>query len=557
MITYIKFKRLKRIIDNNIYDDIWKNHFLLDSIIDEEYYGFLINRFKVITYPELTFNQLHNIFLECYNKSRKYYKKIQNSQDIENAILSEKYFGFIENITGNSVVIKNVTKKLFEEFGDKYLSTIVELDKNLKYNSVEKIRLYDVSENIKIYLLIKYWQEKQHKYIETGYLNKLSEIFEQYNKNNGCYITGTNYDSKFTYIMNKIFEKPFMNLDYFTMLQVIEPHYDFSKIIGGKGNGLIQLNKINSPIPKTYIYSGKPFEISDIPKFTKYAIRSSATCEDSKNNSFAGIFTSFLDVSKNNLSKRINDVKNSIHSKRAKTYIKDKNSNNIEMKVIVQEFRKPTISGVWFGSKTNSKEAVIEYVHGTGEKLVSGTVTPNRIIFNEANQKQNTNKICRFPVYETLTNYQVKLGECCDFEWCIVDNQLVMLQYRPITTPTKELFVTQEKNEDENIYVGVAASPGKQTGKPMFLDSLTEIDKWKDNEVLLTWFTDPDWLDIILKSKAVVVAIGGFLSHTSIICREYGIPCVCALGSENLYKIKDSKEVEVDGSKGYVHVLKK
>ncbi len=43
---------------------------------------------------------------------------------------------------------------------------------------------------------------------------------------------------------------------------------------------------------------------------------------------------------------------------------------------------------------------------------------------------------------------------------------------------------------------------------------------------------------MIMKSKGVVTAIGGYLCHTAIITRELGIPCVTNIGIDRLNELK-------------------
>ena len=52
-------------------------------------------------------------------------------------------------------------------------------------------------------------------------------------------------------------------------------------------------------------------------------------------------------------------------------------------------------------------------------------------------------------------------------------------------------------------------------------------------------------------ASAVVTDVGGPLSHSSIVAREYGIPAVLGTGSATA-RIKDGDEVTVDGDKGIV-----
>jgi pyruvate,water dikinase len=52
-----------------------------------------------------------------------------------------------------------------------------------------------------------------------------------------------------------------------------------------------------------------------------------------------------------------------------------------------------------------------------------------------------------------------------------------------------------------------------------------------------------------------VIEIGGMMTRGSVIAREYGIPAV--VGIENATKIlKDGQYVRVDGTRGFVQVLR-
>jgi rifampicin phosphotransferase len=78
----------------------------------------------------------------------------------------------------------------------------------------------------------------------------------------------------------------------------------------------------------------------------------------------------------------------------------------------------------------------------------------------------------------------------------------------------------------------------------------------EQNEVLVTPTTDPSWASIMFMSSALVVDIGGPLSHAAVVARELGIPCVVntRTGSEVL---RTGDRVRVDGSAGTVEVLER
>ena len=65
--------------------------------------------------------------------------------------------------------------------------------------------------------------------------------------------------------------------------------------------------------------------------------------------------------------------------------------------------------------------------------------------------------------------------------------------------------------------------------------------------------TDPGWTPLFLRASAVVMEVGGYLSHGAIVAREYGLPAVVNV-REALTAIPDGGLVEVDGDAGEVIV---
>ena len=76
----------------------------------------------------------------------------------------------------------------------------------------------------------------------------------------------------------------------------------------------------------------------------------------------------------------------------------------------------------------------------------------------------------------------------------------------------------------------------------------------KPGEILVTPTTDPSWASIMFLSSALVVDIGGPLSHAAVVARELGIPCVVNTrhGSRVLHT---GDFVRVDGNDGTIEVL--
>lgn len=109
----------------------------------------------------------------------------------------------------------------------------------------------------------------------------------------------------------------------------------------------------------------------------KFAIRSSATDEDSDNFSFAGMLDSSLNVNLNEVFRHITKCYISGFSERAMEY-RAKNGlvrEDIAVAVIIQEMVEAELAGVMFtiNPKTNNPdETQISLVTGVGEQLVSG-----------------------------------------------------------------------------------------------------------------------------------------------------------------------------------------
>ena len=70
-------------------------------------------------------------------------------------------------------------------------------------------------------------------------------------------------------------------------------------------------------------------------------------------------------------------------------------------------------------------------------------------------------------------------------------------------------------------------------------------------EILVARHTDPGWIALFASASAIVVERGSLLSHSAIVARELGIPCVVALAGATSW-IRDGERIEVDGATGLV-----
>jgi pyruvate,water dikinase len=73
-------------------------------------------------------------------------------------------------------------------------------------------------------------------------------------------------------------------------------------------------------------------------------------------------------------------------------------------------------------------------------------------------------------------------------------------------------------------------------------------------EILVARHTDPGWIALFASASAIVVERGSLLSHSAIVARELGIPCVVGLKDATSW-IMDGETIEVDGATGLVRRL--
>jgi len=202
-----------------------------------------------------------------------------------------------------------------------------------------------------------------------------------------------------------------------------------------------------------------------------YAVRSSSTEEDSNDSAWAGAFFTELNVDIDNLEESIINCWLSLFNEKFLYKIKDGKNidfSKIAMPVIIQSMVQSYISGVSFSIDPSDGDldiVVIESIFGLGEALVSGITSPDTykitksskmiieknlrhqekaLIYQDKKNKllsthllQKRTKISDIEIYNIFekTIFLENYFKCPqDIEWAIVNNNLYILQSRPITT---------------------------------------------------------------------------------------------------------------------------
>jgi len=326
------------------------------------------------------------------------------------------------------------------------------------------------------------------------------------------------------------------------------------------------------------------------PEAPFVAVRSSATTEDLPEASFAGQQDTFLNVKgSSELLTNIKKCFSSLFTPRA-TYYRNKKKFRHEqasLAVIIQKMIDSDKSGVIFSKDPSLKKdhVIIEAVFGLGEGIVSGKITPDRYYISRELEIQNkeigkkkiaitrdsSGKKEVVKLKEEISEKQVlkeheirKLAEIAlnleehykkpqDIEFAIENNEIYIVQTRPITTLEKRVESgTIRELQGEVILKGLAASPGIASGKIKIVENFEDLKKVIQGDVLVTKMTNPDMVVTMQKSAAIVTDEGGLTAHAAIVSREMGIPAVVGT-QEATTKLKEGEIITVNGFTGKIY----
>ncbi len=104
------------------------------------------------------------------------------------------------------------------------------------------------------------------------------------------------------------------------------------------------------------------------------------------------------------------------------------------------------------------------------------------------------------------------------------------------------------------VLTGLPGCPGIARGRARVVLDSSDPTKLSPGDVLVAPLTDPSWTPLFVSASAVVVDVGAALSHSVIVSRELGLPCVIS-ATDATQRIPDGALVEVNGDTGTITVL--
>jgi pyruvate,water dikinase len=104
-----------------------------------------------------------------------------------------------------------------------------------------------------------------------------------------------------------------------------------------------------------------------------------------------------------------------------------------------------------------------------------------------------------------------------------------------------------------DVLKGIGASPGRVTGAARVIHGPDEFAHMRPGDILVARITTPAWTPLFALAAGVVTDVGGPLSHSSIVAREYHIPAVLGTGAAT-ERLASGQRITVDGDAGTVAV---
>lgn len=105
----------------------------------------------------------------------------------------------------------------------------------------------------------------------------------------------------------------------------------------------------------------------------------------------------------------------------------------------------------------------------------------------------------------------------------------------------------------DTVRTGQACCAGVITAKVRVVAD-PRVEALEAGEILVARHTDPGWIAVFANASGVIAERGSLLSHSAIVAREMGVPCVVALKGATTW-LKTGDRVRLDGGAGRVEKL--
>lgn len=361
-----------------------------------------------------------------------------------------------------------------------------------------------------------------------------------------------------------------------------------------------QLNIMSASIQKLIIESSIPPDLESAlseqygrmeKEFGRVslALRSSALGEDLLETSFAGQYKSELNVDPDNIYDAYKGILASKYSLPAMTYRLNRGirDEDIAMCVGCTRMIDADAGGVIYSKNPiniRDDSIVINSVWGLPKSVVDGSSASDLFVVSRKGSPEIVKReiprkemkyvcypeegVCRMDLVgdkgdqASLTDEQVlQLADIAveieeyykapqDIEWAIENNNIVILQCRPlrqIDSPIKSSLKigAQETSNAPVLKGGLTASPGVAAGSVFIARKDMDILRFPEKSVLVVSQGLPRWASLLGRASAVITEQGSITSHLANIAREFGVPAIFGM-KDAAGLLNDGQVVTVD-----------
>ncbi len=323
------------------------------------------------------------------------------------------------------------------------------------------------------------------------------------------------------------------------------------------------------------------------------AVRSSSISEDGRQHSFAGQFSSVLNVTNDEqLLAAFKEVVASNFNVRSLSYRLNAGLDPLrfDMAVLCLEMVEATAAGILLSRSPQEPESdlsLISAVFGLGEAAVAGSaaadiyhVRPDGSVdwqrstiadkerflickedgglgWHDLPPEERQKPVLGEETLQVLASWGKRLeaaeGLPQDLEWALdKSGQPVILQMRPLTTlGSRKSDGWQAKTTP--LAEGISASAGRATGRALLIKNKRDLENIPSEPVVLVMHQSfVDAANLLGQVAAVLVDLGSPADHLACVAREQQTPLICGL-SDASRKLQASQWLTVDASHGKVY----
>ncbi len=325
-----------------------------------------------------------------------------------------------------------------------------------------------------------------------------------------------------------------------------------------------------------------------------FSVRSSAVGESTEF-SFAGQYTTILNVDEKNIVQAYKDVVASRFSQRALFYLTNRGfrQDDIAMSVGCMIMVRSKSSGVIYTMDpftiNGENSIIINAILGLGKYIVDGDIVPDLFIVSKVDNSIIESKIANktkmlvmseedrgiteLDVTEgvsdnpsidarrikELTDCAIKIEQhyrCPQIiEWAYDNHdRLFILQTTPLGMMKRSVQDVRVDTTRHKLLIsnGETASSGIGYGPVFFVDTDEDISRFPNGGVAIVKHSSPKFVSIMNRAKAIIADIGSPTGHMATLAREFQIPAIV-----NTYNasatIKNGITVSVDADHGSVY----